>query len=48
MKAVIRSDKGTFELGLYAETYDEAVRECAALREDGFLYPDEEVISIIE
>lgn len=48
MKALIRSDKGTSELALFADNYDEAVRECAALREDGFLYPDEEVISIIE
>lgn len=48
MKAVIRGDKGTYELGLYAESYDEAVLECVALQEDGFLYENEEVIAIIE
>lgn len=48
MKAVIRSDKGTYELGLYAESYDEAVQECVALKDDGFLYDNEEVIAIIE
>ena len=48
MKAVIRSDKGVFELALLSESYDEAVKECVGLREDGFIKADEEVISIIE
>lgn len=48
MKAVIRSDKGVFEMTLFAESYDEAVEECAGLSEDGFIKADEEVISIIE
>lgn len=48
MKAVIRSDKGVFELALFSESYDEAVRECVGLSEDGILKADEEVISIIE
>lgn len=48
MKAVIRSDKGVFEMALLSESYDEAVEECAGLSEDGFIKADEEVISIIE
>lgn len=48
MKAVIRSDKGVFELALLSESYDEAVRECVGLMEDGILKADEEVMSIVE
>lgn len=48
MKAVIRSDKGVFELALLSESYDEAVMECAELQEDGIIKDDEEVISIVE
>lgn len=48
MKAVIRSDKGVFELALFAENYDDAVLECAGLQEDGIIKAEEEVISIIE
>lgn len=48
MKAVIRSDKGVFEMALFSESYDEAVKECEGLIEDGFIKADEEVISIIE
>ena len=48
MKAVIRSDKGVFEMALLSESYDEAVQECAGLLEDGFIRSDEEVISIVD
>lgn len=48
MKAVIRSDKGVFELALLSESYDEAVKECVELQEDGIIKDDEEVISIVE
>lgn len=48
MKAVIRSDKGVFELALLSESHDEAVSECVELMEDGFIKQDEEVIAIIE
>lgn len=48
MKAMIRSDKGIFEMTLFSESYDEAVEECAGLSEDEIIKADEEVISIIE
>ena len=48
MKAVIRSGKGVFEMPLLSESYDEAVRECVGLQEDGVIKADEEVISIIK
>ena len=43
MKAVIRSDKGVFEMALLSDNYDDAVQECLEL-----LKENEEVISIIE
>lgn len=48
MKAVIRSDKGVEYVALLSETYDDAVRECMGMEEDGIIKADEEVISIIE
>lgn len=48
MKAVIRSDKGVECVALLSETYDDAVRECVGMEEDGIIKADEEVISIIE
>lgn len=48
MKAVIRSDKGVEYVALLSETYDEAVKECVGLQEDGIIKDDEEVISIVE
>jgi len=48
MKATIRSDKGVFEMALLSESYDDAVRECVGLQEDGIIKDDEEVISIVE
>lgn len=48
MKAVIRSDKGVFELALLSESYDEALEECVRLSEDDIIKDNEEVISIIE
>lgn len=48
MKAVIRGDKGVFELALFAENYDDAILECRGLLEDGIIKVDDEVISIIE
>lgn len=49
MKAVIRSDQGRREyVALLSETYDDAVRECVGMEEDGIIKADEEVISIIE
>jgi len=48
MKAIIRSEQAVREVGLLSEEYDDAVRECTEMYEDGTLLPDEEVILIIE
>lgn len=48
MKAVIRSDKGVFELALLSDNYDDALDEVIRMEEEGIIKADEEVISIIE
>lgn len=48
MKAVIRSDKGVFELALLSDSYDDALDEVIRMEEEGIIKADEEVISIIK
>lgn len=46
MKAVIRSDKGVFELALLSDDYYDAMYEIIKMEEEGIIKADEEIISI--
>lgn len=48
MKAVIRSDKGVFELALLSENYDDALDEVIRMEEEGIIKADEYVEAIID